>query len=252
MKRRQSGQAKRTISGKGSDCRMLPWLEVTLRTLTAIVVLLVLTRMLGKRQVSQLSLFEYITGITIGSLAAYVSLDIDNDWLLGIVSLVVWVAVSLGIEFLQIKSKKFRDILDGKAAVLIERGKVLERNLRKERITSDELLELLRKKDVFDLSQVEFAIMDTSGELNVLLKKEFQPLTATDIGLAVAAEHPPMAVVMDGQILGESLRRIGLNENWLNAKLKQLGISVHQIYLAQVDSEHRLFIDPFDTPRQTH
>jgi uncharacterized membrane protein YcaP (DUF421 family) len=228
------------------------WLEISLRTLMAVVILFVLTRLLGKRQVSQLSLFEYITGITIGSLAAYVSLDSDTNWWLGFLSMVVWVAVSLGMEYLQLKSKKARDMLDGKARILIENGKVLDNNLRKERITSDELLELLRKKNVFDMSQVEFAIMDTSGEVNVLLKKEHQPLTASDIGLSVKPEKIAMSVIMDGRILEHSLNKIGLNEEWLNSKLKKLGTSADRIYLAQVDSENKLYLDPFDDNMRIH
>ncbi|GIQ64443.1 hypothetical protein PACILC2_30110 [Paenibacillus cisolokensis] len=107
------------------------WLEIVLRTLIAVVVLFSLTKLLGKRQVSQLSLFEYITGITIGSLAAYVSLDLEANWYLGLISMVVWTAISLGIEFLQIKSKKSRDFIDGKATIVIKDGKILEDNLKK-------------------------------------------------------------------------------------------------------------------------
>ncbi len=125
---------------------MPDWLEIALRTLLAIVVLFVMTKILGKRQVSQLSLFEYITGITIGSLAAYVSLDLESTWYLGLVSMAVWVGVSLAMEFLQLKSKTARNILDSKTTVLIKDGKVLEDNLKKERLTTDELMELLRKK----------------------------------------------------------------------------------------------------------
>jgi len=228
------------------------WLEITLRTLMAVVVLFVLTRLLGKRQVSQLSVFEYITGITIGSLAAYISLDTDASWLLGIVSLTVWVAVSLGIEFLQIKSKRARDLIDGKATVLIERGKILEKNLAKERVTSDELLEMLRKNSIFDVSQVEFAILDTSGELNAMLKKEHQPLTPSDVGITAKPEKPPMAVIMDGKIMADSLRKVGLNESWLNAKLDRLGTSAERIYMAQVDSQNKLYLDPYEDNIQTH
>ena len=110
---------------------MPDWIEIALRTLLAMGVLFVLTKMLGKRQVSQLSLFEYITGITIGSLAAYVSLDLESTWYLGLVSMAVWVGVSLGIEYLQLKSKTARDIIDSKATVLIKDGKIMEDNLKK-------------------------------------------------------------------------------------------------------------------------
>ncbi|WP_029198915.1 DUF421 domain-containing protein, partial [Paenibacillus alginolyticus] len=162
---------------------MPEWLEIALRTLLAIVVLFVMTKILGKRQVSQLSLFEYITGITIGSLAAYVSLDLDTNWYLGLVSIAVWVGVSLVMEFLQLKSKTARDFLDSKAAVLIKDGKIMEDNLKKERLTTDELMEQLRKKSVFKAADVEFAVIEPSGDINVLLTKENQPLTPKHLGI---------------------------------------------------------------------
>ncbi|QJD85085.1 DUF421 domain-containing protein [Cohnella herbarum] len=231
---------------------MPDWLEVALRTLMAVVILFILTRILGKRQISQLSLFEYITGISIGNLAAYLSLDTDSNWVIGIVAMSVWVAVSLGIEFLQLKSKKARDILDGKPTIIMQNGKILENNMKKERITSDELLEMLRMKNVFDVSQVEFAVMDTSGELNVLLKKEHQPLTPSDINLPVTPEKFSMSVIMDGKILEDSLKRVGLNENWLNAKLEKLGTKVERIYFAQVDSQNKLYLDPYEDSINAH
>ncbi|BCU81899.1 hypothetical protein JIR001_16820 [Polycladomyces abyssicola] len=135
---------------------MPDWIEVLLRTLTTVVVLLIFTRLIGKRQLSQLSLFEYITGITIGSIASYVSLELDAKWYLGIVSLAVWTAVAIGIEYMQLKGKTLRSWLDGRATVLIKDGKILEDNLKKERITTDELLEQLRKKNIFKAADVEF------------------------------------------------------------------------------------------------
>jgi len=225
---------------------MPAWLEVSLRTVMAVIILFIMTRILGKRQISQLSLFEYITGISIGNLAAYLSLDTDTNWILGVVALSVWVSMSLGIEFLQMKSKKARELLDGKPTIIIQNGKILEANMKRERLTSDELLELLRTKDIFDVSQVEFAIMDTSGELNVLLKKEHQPLTPADIHLPVSPEKFSMSVIMDGKILEDSLKRIGLNRDWLASKLKQIGTSSDKIYLAQVDSQNKLYLDPYD------
>lgn len=219
------------------------WLEVALRTLLAVVVLFVMTKVLGKRQVSQLSLFEYITGITIGSLAAYISLDLDARWYLGIVSLVVWVAVSVGIEFLQLKSKKARDLIDGKGTVLIQKGRVLEDNLKKERITSDELLEQLRKRSIFKVADVEFAMMEPSGDINVLLTKENQPLTAKHLGIKMATEDVPQAVIMDGVIMDEALQTAGYDRNWLKGQLDRLRTTADQVFLAQVDSNGKLDAD---------
>ncbi|MBW7457520.1 DUF421 domain-containing protein [Paenibacillus sepulcri] len=225
---------------------MPEWLLVALRTLLAVVVLFVMTKLLGKRQVSQLSLFEYITGITIGSLAAYISLDVDTKWFLGIVSLCVWVGVSLGIEFLQLKSKAVRDFIDTKGTILIKDGKVLEKNLMKERLTTDELMEQLRRKNVFLASDVEFAIMEPSGDINVLLTRDNQPLTAKHIGLKVNPEQEPQAVIMDGKIMDEPLATIGLNRQWLNTELEAIGVTPENVFLGQVDADKQLYVDLFD------
>ncbi len=125
---------------------MPEWIEIVIRTLLAVSALFVFAKVLGKRQISQMSMFEYVTGITIGNLIGYISLDTDSEWYLGLIALLVWVLVSLGIEYLQLKSKKARDFIDSKGRVLIKDGKVLEDNLRKEKLTSDELMEQLRKK----------------------------------------------------------------------------------------------------------
>lgn len=225
---------------------MPDWVEIALRTLLAMGVLFVLTKILGKRQVSQLSLFEYITGITIGSLAAYVSLDLESNWYLGLVSMTVWTVVSLGIELLQLKSKTARDLFDGKATVLIKDGKIMEDNLKKERITTDELMEQLRIKNVFKAADVEFAIMESSGEVSVLLTKENQPLTPKHLGINVGPEQEPQSVIMDGKIMDEPLATIGLNRKWLDTELEKLGVSIDNVFLGQVDSYGQLYVDLFD------
>lgn len=116
---------------------MQDWAEVALRTLMAIAILFLITKILGKRQVSQLSLFEYITGITMGNLAATIPMERESTWYLGFVALAVWVLTTFVIEILQIKSKKVRDFADGKTRTLIKDGKILEDNLKKERLTLD-------------------------------------------------------------------------------------------------------------------
>lgn len=233
---------------------MPEWFEIMYRTLISVIVLFFMTKLLGKRQVSQLSLFEYITGITIGSITAYVSVDAETNWWLGLVSLAVWVTCSFSIELLQIKSKKMRDFIDSKGSVLIEHGKVQEKNLKKERLTTDELMEQLRKKSAFNLADVEFAIMEPSGDINVLLKKENQPLTPKDLGLMVQPEKEPQTVIMDGQIMEEALHKSGRNRNWLDKQLKAVRATVPDVFLAQVDSSGQLYADFYDDrkkqPRQ--
>lgn len=225
---------------------MPDWLVVALRTLFAVVMLFLMTRLLGKRQISQLSFFEYITGITIGSLAAYISMDLESHWLLGLVSLFVWVMVSLGIEFLQIKSKKIRDFIDSKATVLIKDGKILEDNLKKERLSSDELLQQLRKKNVFKTADVEFAVIEPSGEINVLVKKEYLPLTPSHLGITVGPEQEPQTVIMDGKMMDEPLATIGLSREWLYSELEKVGVTLENVFLGQVDSYGQLYVDLYD------
>jgi uncharacterized membrane protein YcaP (DUF421 family) len=222
------------------------WIEISYRTLIAVVGLFAFTKILGKRQVSQMSMFEYITGITIGNLIGYISLDTDRKWGHGLVAIAVWAIVSLGISFMQIKSKKMRDLIDGKGTVLIKDGKILENNLKKERLTSDELMEQLRKKMAFKVADVEFAIMEPSGDINVLLTKENQPLTPKDLGIKVAPEKEAQMVIMDGKIMDEPLAVLGLSRAWLNTELEKLGVAVENVFAGQVDSYSQLYVDLFD------
>ncbi len=221
-------------------------MQIAVRTLVAVIVLFTITKILGKRQVSQLSLFEYITGITLGNLVAYVSMDLQTKWYLGVVALTVWSLVSLGIGFLQLKSKKMRDFLDSKATVLIKDGKVLEDNLKKERLTTDELMEQLRKKMAFRVADVEFAIMESSGDINVLLTRENQPITAKHLGIKVGPEQEPQAVIMDGKIMDEPLATLGLSRQWLNTELEKIGVALENVFLGQVDTYGQLYVDLFD------
>jgi uncharacterized membrane protein YcaP (DUF421 family) len=225
---------------------MQDWMTIILRTFLAIIVLFAMAKILGKRQVSQLSFFEYITGITIGSIAAYISLDLEATWFLGMIAIATWVAVSLGIEYLQLKSKRARNWIDSKATVLIKDGKILEENMFKERVTTDELMTALRAKRVFRTADVEFAIMEPSGDINILLTRENQPLTPKQLGIKVAPEQEPQTVMMDGKIMDESLSTIGLNREWLNTELEKIGAAVENVFLAQVDSYGQLYVDLFD------
>lgn len=229
---------------------MPEWLEVIVRTLVAVIVMFAFTKILGKRQISQLSLFEYITGITIGSITAYISVDVDKNWYLGIIALGVWVLLSFTIEFLQIKSKKSRDLIDGTATILIKDGKILEDNLKKEKLTNQELMEQLRKKNIFQLAQVEFALMEPSGEINALLKSQYLPITPATLGMKVSPETEPHEVILDGKIIDEPLATTGLNRQWLNTELEKLGVSLDNVYLGQVDSYGQLNVDLYDDKLQ--
>lgn len=225
---------------------MPDWLEVVFRTLVAVIILFIMTKALGKRQLSQLSLFEYITGISIGNLAAYVSLDLDNLWYLGLVSIAVWVTVSVSIEFWTLKNRKVKNFVDGKGTVLIKDGQLLPENLKKERLTVDELLSQLRQRDIFAVADVEFAVMESTGVINAMLKKEYQPITGEMLGWKVSREQPPQTIIMDGVLLEGPLQVSGYDKSWLDRQLNQFKLGMEEVFIAQVDSNGQLSIKTID------
>ncbi|MFB9328624.1 DUF421 domain-containing protein [Paenibacillus aurantiacus] len=225
---------------------MQDWVHILFRSLGTIVMLFVLTRILGKKQISQLTFFEYVTGITLGEIAGFLSTDVERSYLHGVIALAVWFALPLLVELVTLRSKTLREWLEGKGTVLIKEGKVLEDNLKKERYTADELLEQLRAKSVFRVADVEFATLEASGELSVMLKKENQPLTPAMLGIKVAPEEEPQTVIMDGNIMDEPLAVMGLNRGWLHTELEKQGYLLENVFLGQVDAAHQLYLDLYD------
>ncbi|WP_412839803.1 DUF421 domain-containing protein [Bacillus paranthracis] len=226
------------------------WTLVILRSVFILIILFAITKWLGKRQISQLSFFEYIAGMTIGDIAAQVSTGLDSKFFHSVFAILIFAVVPFLTGILSLKNKTARDFFEGKSTVLIKDGKILEDNLKKEKYTSDELLELLRGKDAFSVADVEFAVLEPSGELNVLLKKDSQPLTAKDIGLKVANEKEPQTVIMDGNVLDEPLSASGHNRAWLHAELEKLGVVIENVFLGQVDSYGQLTIDIYNDKLQ--
>ncbi|MCC2481122.1 DUF421 domain-containing protein [Bacillus pacificus] len=226
------------------------WTLVILRSVFILIILFAITKWLGKRQISQLSFIEYIAGMTIGDIAAQVSTGLDSKFFHGVFAILIFAVVPFLTGILSLKNKTARDFFEGKSTVLIKDGKILEDNLKKEKYTSDELLELLRGKDAFSVADVEFAVLEPSGELNVLLKKDRQPLTAKDIGLKVANEKEPQTVIMDGNVLDEPLSASGHNRAWLHAELEKLGVVIENVFLGQVDSYGQLTIDIYNDKLQ--
>ena len=229
---------------------MPDWLIVILRSLLFLVVLFAITKWLGKKQISELSFFEYVTGITIGNIGAEMATGIEKSIANGILSIVTFAAIPFLAGIISLKSKTFRDFIEGKGTVFIKDGKIMEDNLKKEKYTTDELLELLRKKNVYQAADVEFAVLEATGDFNVLLKKENQPLTAKDLGVAVAPSKEPQTVIMDGKILDEPLSTIGQSRRWLNTELEKLGVTIENVFLGQVDSYGQLTVDLFDDKLQ--
>ncbi|PGT84149.1 MULTISPECIES: DUF421 domain-containing protein [Bacillaceae] len=222
------------------------WLEVVTRVFLFMIVLFFITKILGKKQISQLSFFEYVTGITIGGIAAIVIIEVKHNIFIAGLAIVVTAAIPYVAGLISLKSKKFRDFVEGKGSLFIKDGKIMEDNLKKERYSADDLLELLRKKEVFQVSDVEFAVLEPTGDLSVMLKKENLPLTAKDLNMKVASIKEPQTVVMDGAIFDEALSTIGRNRSWLHTELEKLGVTVENVFLGQINSYGELTVDLFD------
>jgi uncharacterized membrane protein YcaP (DUF421 family) len=222
------------------------WSTIFFRSVGAIVMLFLIARILGKKQILQLTFFEYILGITLGELAGFLSTDIKANYVHGITALLTWFLFAFLFERITLKSITLRYWLEGKGTVMIKNGKVLEDNLKKEHFTGDELMESLRKKNVFNLAHVEFAILEPSGDLSVLLKKENQPLTPKNLAIKVAPQQEPQVVINDGEIMDEPLATLGLNRGWLQVEMNKRGVPIENVFLGQVNAIGELYLDEYD------
>lgn len=164
----------------------------------------------------------------------------------GFISLAVWFLFSIALDYLSMKSKWIHDFINGRETVLIKDGKVMEESLKEVRYTGEELLRELRSKNAFNLADVEFAVMESTGEINILLKSDKKPVTPHDLQRKVASSSEPQTVILDGNILDEPLSNMGLNREWLKVQLSNLGVSLDNVFIGQVDSSGDLFIDLFD------
>ncbi|WP_110113403.1 DUF421 domain-containing protein [Bacillus sp. CGMCC 1.16541] len=225
---------------------MPEWIQIVIRSVSIVIGLFIITKLLGKKQLSKLSFFEYIAGITVGDIAGTLSMDIDLDVSNGVTSILIWTLAPLLIGKISLKNKAFRDFFEGNSTVFIQNGQVLEENLRREKYTADELLEQLRKKDVFKLADVEFATLEANGDLSVLLKKPKQPVRVEDLFATYITDKEPHTIIMDGQLLDQSLKTAGFTQVWLETQLERKGYTIKDIFLAQVDNLGRVYVDLYD------
>jgi uncharacterized membrane protein YcaP (DUF421 family) len=218
-------------------------MEVIYQSFIAFFFLFVLARLLGKRQIAQLTLFDYIVGITIGNIAASWSLD-DVKTRYAIISLLIWSFLSMALAWIQRKSYRGRILLDGRPCVLIQNGNILEENLKKVQMSVEELLLLLRQKDVFKVADVEYAILENNGALSVMKKSEVEPLTPKSMGMFVVEEHEPRIVIIDGHLMERSLAHTGYTKEWLMGELMKQGANrIEDVFLAQIDAKGNVYVD---------
>lgn len=220
----------------------------TWQTALVFISLLILTRILGKTQVGQLTFYEYICGITIGNIAgSVVASDPDKVWN-HYYDLILFVILTYLISILTIKSRPLRKIIEGSPVIVIEKGRILEDNMQGMRFDLDELEGKLREKGIFDPAEVQYAIVETSGELSVIKKSDNQPLTKSDFNIHLPGPAFPIELIMDGEIIESNLHSHGYSNAWLIRQLAARNISdISQVTYATIDSKGQLFISKKST-----
>ncbi len=222
-------------------------LVVFVRGIISFLTLLIFARLLGKQQVSQLTFFDYILGITIGSIAASLTTDLSSRAWPHWIGLATWMGAVWAIQWLTMRSRAVDRYINGEPVVLIMNGVIMEKTLRKIRYTVDELLEQLRHEKVFDLGMVEFAILETDGKISVLKKSQYEPVTPNDLKIPTRYRGISTELIYDGVIIEENLRRLNLDRLWLDRQLKKLRIkSPGEVFLAVLDTGGQLYIDKYE------
>lgn len=225
---------------------MPEWIEIIARSLTILFILFIFAKLVGKRGLANLSFFDYVVGITVGGMAAISALHLNVNFFYGVLSISMWIVVLFLLNLTALKSKSIRELSEGKTNIFIKDGKVMEDNMKKAHYSTDNLLSELRKKNIFSVADVEFALLETTGDLSVLLKKEKQPVTPKDLQLPTMTEVEPQTVIMDGEIMDEALTNRGLNRKWLKIELEKMNATVENVFIGQVDSFGQLTIDLYD------
>ncbi|WP_425542089.1 YetF domain-containing protein [Paenibacillus motobuensis] len=221
--------------------------EMILRTTITFLVLLTLARLLGEKQIGHLTFFDYVTGITIGSIAAEIVVRRDTPFFNGIISLIWWAILAILISYLSLKSSKARIMMDGQPKIIIKQGKIMRETLKSTRLNLDDLCMMLREKDVFSIQDVHYAILEPDGKISVLRKEFKQPVTKGDLNIPTPNfTYLPAEIISDGKIIKKNLKELNLDENWLQQELNKKGIhSAEEVFYAEVQSDGSLFFDRY-------
>ena len=218
-------------------------LNIAFRSIIILIALFFITKMLGKKQISQLSLFDYVVGITFGSIAADVSLDLEKDLIAGLTSLFIYGTFAYLISYITRKSIILRRFFIGVPTILIENGKIIESGLKKAKIDVNELLSEARSKSYFDLKEINYAFMETDGNISFLPFEKDKPSTKKDLKIKCEQGNITSVVIIDGICLENNLKAINKDKNWLLHELKIQGYdNYNEILLATVDNKEKVII----------
>ncbi len=217
-------------------------LDVFLRGIFSLVVLFLFTKLMGRKQISQLTLFDYIIGISIGSLASEMVLNRDAEYLHGLVAMAVYAGAATMISVLSLKSIKARRLFTGAPLILLQHGKIIEKNLKRAKYDLNELLSECRVNGYFNLSELEYIIIEPNGKLSLMPTAENQPIVAQDMKLPLSQVGLTANLIIDGNIMYHNLAHVSKEETWLRKQLKEQKIALKDIFLATYDVERNLSV----------
>lgn len=219
-------------------------LQVAITSVVSFLVLFFLAKIMGHRQIAQLSVFDYINGITIGSIAAELATELEKS-LRPLLAMVIYALLTVLLEALALKYQRLRKFISGTPSIILDNGKLYRENMKKARLDLTEFLIQCRQQGYFDLGAIQTAVYESDGRLTILPVAERRPATPEDLGVAPEKEQFFTEVIMDGRILGGNLQRMGVNETWLEKQLQAQGYhSAKEIYLGLVDGNKQLSLYP--------
>lgn len=229
-----------------SDILGTNWYEVGIvasRALFSLLTLFFITRVIGKKQVSELSLFDYVISISIGNFAAEISMNIDAQLMNGIVAVLIFGLIATLVSIVTMKSITLRRFLIGTPTIIIENGKFAYKNLKRVKLDINDFLESARIAGYFDISNIKYALMEANGQISFLPKEEYVPATPKDLNLKPSKQGLCANVIIDGNIMTNNLKKISKDKEWLEKQLKVKGYKDYdRILLATVDIDEKLCI----------
>jgi uncharacterized membrane protein YcaP (DUF421 family) len=212
-------------------------------SLGSLISIFILTKLMGYRQMSQMSMFDYVNGITIGSIAAEMSTSLDKNFMQPLVAMIVYSIAALVLSWTSSKSMKIRRVVEGTPIVLLNHGEIYKDNLKKAKIDVSEFLVQCRVNGYFDVSKLETAILEGNGKISFLPKATDRPATPADMSLAPSQDYMVANVILDGKIMEQNLKHTGNDEKWLQNQIKGQGAKeVKDVLLATCDSSNKVTV----------
>jgi len=221
----------------------MDFLILVIKSALSIIILFLLTKALGKKTINQLNIFDYVIGISIGNIVAEISINPELNFLYGVVAMIVYTIISILTTYITTKSIILRRLISGTPTIIIENGKIIENGLKKSKLDINELLEESRLNGFFDISEIEYAIMEANGRVSFLPKSKYKPIIANDLKIKKGYQGLCSNLIIDGKIMKKNLIYINKDINWLKKRLKKMGYDdIENLILVTCNAKEELVI----------